>query len=159
MFSEKAHTQNTIRLNLSFCLWQSRLFCVMADPGIMFRVDISGEEETSRRCQLKGRYIFGVKDSSLCLCDITSNHVLYEWPYVYIRRFGKKRKAFYFEAGRRCTSGEGVFTLETDQYIQIFHAAKEKTTWKLAQEHAVLSGDILEGELLFPKVLKQYKHT
>ncbi|XP_071090968.1 docking protein 1-like [Haliotis cracherodii] len=117
----------------------------MADPGLMFRVDISGEEEASRRCQLKGRYIFGVKDSSLCLCDITSNHVLYEWPYVYIRRFGKKRKAFYFEAGRRCTSGEGVFTLETDQYIQIFHAAKEKTTWNSAKEHAVLSGDKLDG--------------
>ncbi|XP_046557250.1 docking protein 2-like [Haliotis rubra] len=111
----------------------------------MFRVDLSGDEEASRRCQLKGEYSLWVKDSSFCLCDITSDHVLYEWPYSYIRRFGKKRQAFYFEAGRRCSSGEGVFTMKTNQHIQIFQAAKEKTTWKSPKEHAVLPKTTLDG--------------
>ncbi|XP_071089643.1 uncharacterized protein [Haliotis cracherodii] len=51
----------------------------------MFRVHISGEQETSKRCHLKGAYNLMVKDSTLCLCDLTSSHVLYEWPYNTIR--------------------------------------------------------------------------
>ncbi|XP_067657505.1 docking protein 3-like [Haliotis asinina] len=117
---------------------------------LMFRVDLDGDEEASKRCQLKGEYNLWVKDSGLCLCNVTFNHVLYEWPYVYIRRIGKRKQAFYFEAGRRCSSGEGVFTMKTKQYIQIYHAAKEKTTWKSPKEHAVLPKTTLDGRREIP---------
>ncbi|XP_071091130.1 fibroblast growth factor receptor substrate 3-like [Haliotis cracherodii] len=106
----------------------------------MFRVHISGEQETSKRCHLKGAYNLMVKDSTLCLCDLTSSHVLYEWPYNTIRRYGVTSHSFQFEAGRRSSSGEGVFAMDTNQSFQIFKAVEG--IWKTPKESSALSGSV-----------------
>ncbi len=33
----------------------------------------------------------------------------FTWEYKYFRRFGYDRSYFSFEAGRRCTSGAGIY--------------------------------------------------
>lgn len=131
----------------------------MVDLDTMFRVNISGEQETSKRCHLKGAYHLMVKDSSLCLCDLTSSLVLYEWPYNTIRRYGVTSHSFQFEAGRRSSSGEGVFAMDTNQSFQIFKAVEG--IWKTPKESSALSGSVTcsDGELLILKLLKQYIHT
>ena len=42
------------------------------------------------------------------------------WPLKYVRRYGRDRKLFSFEAGRRCPRGEGNFTFLTNKADQIF---------------------------------------
>ncbi|XP_009571009.1 PREDICTED: docking protein 2-like, partial [Fulmarus glacialis] len=47
---------------------------------------------------------------------------LFSWPYRFLRRFGRDKVTFSFEAGRRCASGEGNFEFETRQGNEIFQA-------------------------------------
>ncbi|XP_046555329.1 docking protein 2-like [Haliotis rubra] len=98
----------------------------MDDHSTFFRVNISGDEKTSKRCHLKGMYDVAVKDTGLCLCDVRSNRVMYEWPYTRIRNYGKTRTQFHFEAGRNTLSGEGVFTMETGDGAAIMNSIIEK---------------------------------
>ena len=44
----------------------------------------------------------------------------YVWPLKYVRRYGRDKKIFSFEAGRRCPRGEGNFTFLTNKSEQIF---------------------------------------
>ncbi|KAI6657964.1 Docking protein 3 [Oopsacas minuta] len=44
----------------------------------------------------------------------------YIWPLKYVRRYGRDRKLFSFEAGRRCPRGEGNFTFLTNRAEEIF---------------------------------------
>ncbi|XP_067657894.1 uncharacterized protein [Haliotis asinina] len=113
----------------------------------MFRVYISGNNETSKRCHLNGAYNLLVEDSRLCLCDLTSNRVLYKSPYKYIRRYGKTRSSFHFEAGRKSSSGEGIFDMETNQGSEIFRrvVGKWKTPTEKVQTRGMSYSDGCEG--------------
>ena len=42
------------------------------------------------------------------------------WPLKYVRRYGRDRKLFSFEAGRRCPRGQGNFTFLTNRAEGIF---------------------------------------
>ena len=42
------------------------------------------------------------------------------WPLKYVRRYGRDRKLFSFEAGRRCPRGQGNFTFLTNRAESIF---------------------------------------
>ena len=47
------------------------------------------------------------------------------WPYRYIRRYGKSSSSFTFEAGRKCASGDGVFTFSTPEGNIIFQKVQK----------------------------------
>ncbi|XP_046562747.1 docking protein 2-like [Haliotis rubra] len=98
----------------------------MEDHPTFFRVNISGDEITSKRCHLKGVYCIAVRDTSLCLCDVRSNRVIYEWPYVCIRKYGKSSTQFTLEAGRKSSTGAGVFNMETADGSLILKRVTEK---------------------------------
>ncbi|NXI94261.1 DOK2 protein, partial [Psophia crepitans] len=76
--------------------------------------------ESSERCRLWGRYILQVGEEALELMDFQTLAVIYSWPYRFLRRFGRDKVTFSFEAGRRCASGEGNFEFETRQGNEIF---------------------------------------
>ncbi|NXL87961.1 DOK2 protein, partial [Alectura lathami] len=76
--------------------------------------------ESSERCRLRGRFVLRAGEEALELRDFQSRDVLYSWPYRFLRRFGRDKVTFSFEAGRRCTSGEGNFEFETRQGNKIF---------------------------------------
>ncbi|XP_037351895.1 docking protein 2 [Talpa occidentalis] len=82
--------------------------------------------EASERCRLRGAYTLRAGESALELWGgpepLTKQ---YEWPYRFLRRFGRDKVTFSFEAGRRCTSGEGNFEFETRQGNEIFLALEE----------------------------------
>ncbi|XP_004610144.2 docking protein 2 [Sorex araneus] len=82
--------------------------------------------EASERCRLRGSYTLRVGQGALELWrGPEPGTQLYNWPYRLLRRFGRDKVTFSFEAGRRCDSGEGTFEFETRQVSEIFQALDE----------------------------------
>uniref|UniRef100_UPI00398F03BF docking protein 2-like n=1 Tax=Pristiophorus japonicus TaxID=55135 RepID=UPI00398F03BF len=84
-----------------------------------FRVSVR-KTEAAERCQLRGIFLLKAEKDGLELKDLISGEVLYTWPYRFLRRFGRDKVTFSFEAGRRCASGEGNFEFDTRQGNGIF---------------------------------------
>ncbi|XP_048856685.1 docking protein 2 [Brienomyrus brachyistius] len=86
-----------------------------------FKVTIR-KTEVSEKCRLRGTYTLRTDFDSLLLKDVKSGEVIFTWPYRFLRRFGRDKVTFSFEAGRRCDSGEGNFEFETKQGNTLFQA-------------------------------------
>uniref|UniRef100_A0A8C4VA81 Docking protein 2 n=1 Tax=Falco tinnunculus TaxID=100819 RepID=A0A8C4VA81_FALTI len=91
------------------------------EVGKAFEVTVRATE-SSERCRLWGRYILRAGEDALELQNFQTLEILYSWPYRFLRRFGRDKVTFSFEAGRRCASGEGNFEFETRQGNEIFKA-------------------------------------
>ncbi|XP_036406995.1 docking protein 1b [Megalops cyprinoides] len=76
--------------------------------------------EASERCGLQGAYWLKADSDSLILKEPKTKRSLLVWPYKLLRRYGRDKVMFSFEAGRRCESGPGNFTFETKQGNEIF---------------------------------------
>ncbi|XP_041641969.1 docking protein 3-like [Cheilinus undulatus] len=76
--------------------------------------------DAATRCGLQGSYLLQVGTEALQLRDTQKKTIIREWPYELLRRYGKDKSAFTFEAGRRCDSGPGTFSFETQQAEKIF---------------------------------------
>ncbi|XP_028855167.1 docking protein 1b isoform X2 [Denticeps clupeoides] len=76
--------------------------------------------EASERCGLLGSYCLKADRDSLIIKEAKSKKDVLVWPYKLLRRYGRDRVMFSFEAGRRCDSGPGNFTFETKQGNEIF---------------------------------------
>nr|XP_046237456.1 docking protein 1b [Scatophagus argus] len=76
--------------------------------------------EASERCGLTGSYWLKAENDVLILKDPKTKKKILVWPYKLLRRYGRDRVMFSFEAGRRCDSGPGNFTFETKQGNEIF---------------------------------------
>ncbi|XP_074065202.1 docking protein 2 [Macrotis lagotis] len=82
--------------------------------------------EASERCRLQGSYKLRAGESALELWSGSEpGTILYTWPYRFLRRFGRDKVTFSFEAGRRCASGEGNFEFETRKGNEIFLALED----------------------------------
>ncbi|GLD70976.1 docking protein 1, partial [Lates japonicus] len=76
--------------------------------------------EASERCGLVGSYWLKAESDVLILKEPKTKRNVLVWPYKLLRRYGRDRVMFSFEAGRRCDSGPGNFTFETKQGNEIF---------------------------------------
>uniref|UniRef100_S4RZA9 IRS-type PTB domain-containing protein n=1 Tax=Petromyzon marinus TaxID=7757 RepID=S4RZA9_PETMA len=77
--------------------------------------------EASERCGLVGSYKLKGDQEDLTLKDPASGNAIYVWPYKLLRRFGRDKTSFTFEAGRRCNSGPGTFMFDTKNGNDIFN--------------------------------------
>ncbi|NXF12797.1 DOK1 protein, partial [Smithornis capensis] len=103
--------------------------------------------EAAERCELRGAYVLKAERDSLVLKDPQTNQVLYVWPYRLLRRYGRDKVMFSFEAGRRCDSGPGNFTFETKQGNEIFRLVEASIQEQKAQvEENRQSCDSLEAD-------------
>ncbi|KAG8441106.1 hypothetical protein GDO86_006738 [Hymenochirus boettgeri] len=100
-------------------LQENSLYSTTRESGFVVRVR---QTEASIRCGLTGLYTLLTENNCLSLRDRQTGTQLFNWPYPYLRRFGRDKSMFSFEAGRRCTSGEGSFEFETPLGGQIFQA-------------------------------------
>ncbi|KAM6220180.1 docking protein 2 isoform 2-T2 [Rhynchocyon petersi] len=108
--------------------------------------------EASERCRLRGTYTLRAGESALELWGGPEpGGLLYDWPYRFLRRFGRDKVTFTFEAGRRCFSGEGNFEFETQHGNEIFLALEEAIS---AQKKAAPHGPQTQPATL-PTVLPQ----
>uniref|UniRef100_UPI0037E965A1 docking protein 1b n=1 Tax=Semicossyphus pulcher TaxID=241346 RepID=UPI0037E965A1 len=76
--------------------------------------------EASERCGLTGSYWLKAESDVLILKEPKTKRNILVWPYKLLRRYGRDRVMFSFEAGRRCDSGPGNFTFDTKQGNEIF---------------------------------------
>ncbi|CAM9475729.1 unnamed protein product [Lampetra planeri] len=81
--------------------------------------------EASERCGLVGSYKLKGDKEDLTLKDPASGNAIYVWPYKLLRRFGRDKTSFTFEAGRRCNSGPGTFMFDTKNGNDIFTIIEE----------------------------------
>ncbi|XP_067324552.1 docking protein 1 [Anolis sagrei] len=105
--------------------------------------------EAAERCGLHGRYLLKAPRDGLLLVDPCSGQTLYSWPYRLLRRYGRDKVMFSFEAGRRCESGPGNFTFETAQGNEIFRLVEAAIQSQKAQaeenRRSAASTDSVEG--------------
>ncbi|XP_057700551.1 docking protein 1 [Corythoichthys intestinalis] len=95
------------------------------------------------RCGLLGSYWLQVGPRTLLLKDIQKVNIVRQWPYELLRRYGKDKLTLTIEAGRRCDSGPGTFTFETQQSEKIFNLIQSTIKQKTL---AVSSGNLHQEE-------------
>ncbi|XP_019825424.1 docking protein 1 isoform X2 [Bos indicus] len=123
--------------------------------GSQFWVTVQ-KTEAAERCGLHGSYVLRVEAERLTLLAPGAQRQILEpllfWPYTLLRRYGRDKVMFSFEAGRRCPSGPGTFTFQTAQGNDIFQAVetaihRQKIQGKAGQGQDVLRADSHEGEV------------
>ncbi|XP_041842424.1 docking protein 1b [Melanotaenia boesemani] len=99
--------------------------------------------EASERCGLAGSYWLKAESDILILKEPKTKRNVLVWPYKLLRRYGRDRVMFSFEAGRRCDSGPGNFTFETKKGNEIFMLVEQAIqSQKALAEERHLSGPI-----------------
>ncbi|NXL39823.1 DOK2 protein, partial [Glaucidium brasilianum] len=113
--------QSSLSTDGKFSMEENSLYSSRDKAGLEqeFKVTVRATE-SSERCRLWGRFILRASEEALELRDFQTSEMLYSWPYRFLRRFGRDKVTFSFEAGRRCASGEGNFEFETRQGNEIF---------------------------------------
>ncbi|NXS68940.1 DOK2 protein, partial [Pandion haliaetus] len=115
--------QSSLGTDGKFSMEENSLYSSRDKAGLeqAFEVTVRATE-SSERCRLWGRCILRAGEEALELQHFQTLEILYSWPYHFLRRFGRDKVTFSFEAGRRCASGEGNFEFETRQGNEIFQA-------------------------------------
>uniref|UniRef100_T1J1D5 Uncharacterized protein n=1 Tax=Strigamia maritima TaxID=126957 RepID=T1J1D5_STRMM len=115
---------STIQQSKDYDTEENMIYSSMSRPEI-YTVQIV-ESEASKRCNLTGSYQFVVTPLHVSISPINTTSKpakpLYTWHYRHIRRFSQTKETFSFEAGRKCASGEGIFSLETKEGNAIFQS-------------------------------------
>lgn len=117
---KRGSSQRNSRIEPESNMEDNSLYDTGVVPGVVpeFRVLIR-RSDASDRCRLKGEVMLRAESDALLLLD-RSGQVMFTWPYRYLRRFGRDKTTFSFEAGRRCDSGEGSFEFDTKSGNALF---------------------------------------
>ncbi|NXG20746.1 DOK2 protein, partial [Grallaria varia] len=106
-----------------FSMEENSLYSSRSKAGLEQEFEVTVRAtQSSQRCRLWGRYVLRAGEEALELRHLHTSELLYSWPYRFLRRFGRDKVTFSFEAGRRCASGEGNFEFDTRQGNEIFQA-------------------------------------
>ncbi|XP_038602799.1 docking protein 2 [Tachyglossus aculeatus] len=138
---------HSAQLRESPCMEENSLYSSSgaALPCQEFAVKVR-QTDASERCRLRGSYVLRAGDSALELRRGSElGNQLYTWPYRFLRRFGRDKVTFSFEAGRRCASGEGSFEFETRKGNEIFLALEKAIS---AQKNSESSGPPVQPVLI-----------
>ncbi|XP_071091110.1 fibroblast growth factor receptor substrate 2-like [Haliotis cracherodii] len=95
--------------------------------GNTFSVVFSESPPTASKNIKHELYNLTIDKDALRLWDLTSNDLILEWPFHYVRRYGRTPNLFTVEAGRRCKTGKGVFVMETTEGQAIMDQIVERT--------------------------------
>uniref|UniRef100_A0A3B4ACE8 IRS-type PTB domain-containing protein n=1 Tax=Periophthalmus magnuspinnatus TaxID=409849 RepID=A0A3B4ACE8_9GOBI len=102
--------------------------------------------DASDRCGFAGSYWLKAESDALILKEPKTKRTIQVWPYKLLRRYGRDRVMFSFEAGRRCDSGPGNFTFDTKQGNEIFSLVDQAIrSQKALAEECRLSSNPEEG--------------
>nr|XP_002130339.1 docking protein 5 [Ciona intestinalis] len=94
-------------------------YCSLYDDDQLYDVVIH-DTDVTQRLKLRGSYFLYVSTEEVELLDKQTKKSVIKWPLYQLRKYGRDKQEFSLEAGRRCPSGQGMFTFTTDQYNSIF---------------------------------------
>uniref|UniRef100_A0A8C2P268 Docking protein 2 n=1 Tax=Capra hircus TaxID=9925 RepID=A0A8C2P268_CAPHI len=109
--------------------------CLLAFPGQ--RKELSGLEGKGGRPRMEENELYSSATAGTPQKEFAVTMRPTEVSQRFLRRFGRDKVTFSFEAGRRCVSGEGNFEFETRQGNEIFLALEEAIS---AQKNATSPG-------------------
>lgn len=120
------------------------LYCTSYSDGI-FTVKLLASDIAHMHCNLEAKsYILHLTTTEIQLKHIDNNSaIVAKWPYRYVRKYGYRDGKFTFEAGRKCDTGEGVFSLQHSNPQEVFRcmAAKMKSMKKLISGESLDCGE------------------
>lgn len=126
------------------------LYCTSYSDGI-FTVKLLPGDIPNLHCNLEPKtYILHLTTTEIQLKHFDdSSTIVVKWPYRYIRKYGFRDGKFTFEAGRKCDTGEGVFSLHHSNPQEVFRCmgAKMKSMKKLINGENVGTLDCGEHQL------------
>lgn len=118
--------KNELNQNLSAIEEDNDLYCSSYGDGL-FIVSLV-PSEASIRCNIDPKcYLLQLTATELQLkTTCGSKNVISYWPYRFIRKYGYRDGKFTFEAGRKCSTGEGVFILDHTNPQDVFRCMSSK---------------------------------
>lgn len=148
-FRDKAAAHTTQQISRNSVIEEDNdLYCTSYSDG-MFTIKLVSSD-ISIKCNLEAKlYVLHLTATDLQLKNVDDNTTLIaKWPYRYIRKYGYRDGKFTFEAGRKCDTGEGVFSLEHSNPQEVFRcmAAKMKSMKKLINGDSMASLDCGEHQ-------------
>lgn len=126
-FKEKADQANTSSHSSSTAIEEDNdLYCSSYGDGV-FVIQLI-KTDASQRCNIPEKmYKLSLGATDLLLVTFEDEKkVVAKWPYRFIRKYGYRDGHFTFEAGRKCDTGEGNFSLDHASPQEIFRCMSTK---------------------------------
>ncbi|PIK49478.1 putative docking protein 2 [Apostichopus japonicus] len=81
----------------------------------------------AEKLNLRGKFFLVIGDDQLTIFSAENKTISFSWEYKTIRKYGRDKKSFSMEVGRRSHTGPGVLVFNTVYGNDIFHRVQKNT--------------------------------
>lgn len=81
----------------------------------------------AEKLNLRGKFFLIIESEKLTIYSAENRNISYSWEYKTIRKYGRDKKSFSMEVGRRSPHGPGVLVFNTIYGNDIFHRVQRNT--------------------------------
>lgn len=94
---------------------------------LLLKTDIIEKLNENKRYKIElKKYILELTLTDIQLKDLITKDSVLNWPYRFIRKYGYHKEKFTFEAGRKCSTGEGILCFYYPNPVDIFRCIQSR---------------------------------